>query len=559
MPWANAGQGVDVEVDLSESANSPQAPIDNVANVNDASNSVTPITITPTQAATIPSVQPISASLDVNSSGALLAASAATAAEIMPKSSPLEGYGIITSNNAKIPVIGSFAQTPDNIQQGGYTKPGSAALLNSLAERGYQVPRIFTENMFTGKPGGENFNRFVTNTSAQASNQINNFQRTQSLLTKTGLISGKESASQIGGILLAGSNFGIKSTVNLFQGVGSKSASAIKGSLNSNNPVLRAISTGNNALKIVNTVGSFGGLSKSIDALQKAGSGISSIYKDKGIVASAFGAVSGTFKALTPGVPQNLRKISELNKSFGAVAGQAGTKTNLNNLVNASKSAIGGIGAQASALASGILNMPGGMAGMTNIINKLPGASSINVPGVDKLTGTITSALNSAFTGKGTPNIPKGLNGLVSAASTNLGAGDMAQLLTSITGLTGGGNQKIRPPNLGFNTVNVSGLNNQVNNLLGDPRIPSPNNIGQIQPSTVSSFQNTQSELEKNRQDIAKLNEFSKKISKARQEYETLKATLPAGDPEIQAAKEAWFKIVDDPERKAILARIDKL
>lgn len=556
MPWANAGQGVDVQIDLTESASSSPSAVPAVAETNAVADTTPPTPVTATQTGTMPSTPPVSESIDQNSSGALIAAMAKEAAILTPATSPLEGYSSVLKNNVMTPVVGAFGQTPQMMQQGGFLKPGSAPLINSLVNAGKPIQNVFSNNMFTGKSGGETFKQYLNNVNAQAVGQVTNIQKTQTVFTKTGIITGKENASQIGGMLVSGITVGIKSTLDTFSNVGGGKSTGGNILSTQNNPVLKAVSTGNNALRVVNNVGSYGGLSKSIDALQKAGNTTSALYAGKGVTSAAFGAVSSTLKALTPFVPQNLKALSDVNKAFGSVAGALNTATTLNNLVNSTKSLIGGNGAQAAALASGILNMPGGMAGMTRMSNRQPGALPITLPGVGNLSGTLTNAIQSAFTGIGTPQIPSGPNGLLSSISGNLGGGQLAQLVTSITGLAGGGNQKIRPPSIGFNTVNISGLNNQVTGLLGDPRIPTPNNIGQVQPATVSKYETLQQQLDKNKQDIAQLNEFSKQIALAKKEYVNLRATLPAGDPAIEEAKQKWFALVENPERRAILDRL---
>ena len=45
-------------------------------------------------------------------------------------------------------------------------------------------------------------------------------------------------------------------------------------------------------------------------------------------------------------------------------------------------------------------------------------------------------------------------------------------------------------------------------------------------------------------------------IALAKKEYENLRATLPAGDPAIEEAKQKWFALVESPERRAILDRL---
>ena len=76
MPWMNANQGADVEVDPSASAALPAAPSGNIANLNETLSDlgVEVILITnPTAAASISEVGAISESLDKNATSTLLA------------------------------------------------------------------------------------------------------------------------------------------------------------------------------------------------------------------------------------------------------------------------------------------------------------------------------------------------------------------------------------------------------------------------------------------------------------------------------------------------------
>ena len=55
------------------------------------------------------------------------------------------------------------------------------------------------------------------------------------------------------------------------------------------------------------------------------------------------------------------------------------------------------------------------------------------------------------------------------------------------------------------------------------------------------------------------MDEFTEKIDAAAEAFYAAEAELPAGDPEIDRLREAWFALLDDPERQNLLEELDDI
>lgn len=558
-PWANAGQGVDVKVDLNASGNLPEAPAPTIQNVNLQAENATPTEVSVAQASTVPSTEPISEALDVNSTGAILGAMAVDAGTGSTPIAAQEGSAIVQENGISVAKIGVFAQSPKDMETAGVLKPGSATVINRLISSGTPLQNAMSSNMFTGKPGALNLNNYISNPAAQARGQVANLQRSQTSLTQAGLITGKESPSQLAGLVLSTAKSGLAATTSVVKQLGP--LTQLGRNNNANSSILKAISTGNNAVNVIqNVTGALGSISKSVDALSKAQNLGGVLQSVKGISGAAFSAIRSAMKPLTPGVPQNLKALQSLSQASTAVAGALNTATTLNNLVNSATRSVGGAASAASVLASGIGKMPGGLKSTGAVINRGFGATN-RVGGLDPITNVINSTVNNIFSKKGPsiPSLPTGPNALLSLVSSGLGPSGVSQLTASIAALSSGGPQSVKLPTVGFNTTNRTAISAQSVSLLGDNRIPAPNLTGQVSDRAVSNVDTQRATASDLIQTAKKLEDFNKRSDAARKNYLSLKATLPPGDPAIEEAKQAWYDILEDPERKALQAKIDKL
>jgi hypothetical protein len=189
--------------------------------------------------ATVPAMGTVSPSLNAGVSAAMIGAAASQSAAAYPTAAAT-GTEISTDPSGQLnAVIGMLGKTPQQMEAAGILKPGAAALVTGLVQRGMNVQSAMTNNLFTGAPGAENLNAFINNIPAQASVQLINLQQAQTAMTMVGAISGTEPPEAISGIINAASHVGISSTVNFLQ----SSSGSIAGGLSSSGGV-RISSTG---------------------------------------------------------------------------------------------------------------------------------------------------------------------------------------------------------------------------------------------------------------------------------------------------------------------------
>lgn len=168
-------------------------------------------------ASTVPACGTVSNSLNAGVTTAMIGGAAAQAAAAYP-TVVTTGTGIITDASGNINVgIGILAKTPQQLEAAGILKPGAAALVTGLIQRGVNVKSAMTNNLFTGVPGAENLQAYIKNTVAQARAQKINFQQAQTAMTMAGAMTGTEEPSIVAGIINAAAHVGVKSTVAFLQ------------------------------------------------------------------------------------------------------------------------------------------------------------------------------------------------------------------------------------------------------------------------------------------------------------------------------------------------------
>ena len=173
--------------------------------------------VTPATASTIPAIGTVSASLNSGVTSTLIGGAASQAAAAFP-SVTATGTGVITDATGTLNAgIGILGKTPQQLEAAGILKPGAAALVTGLVQRGMNVESAMTNNLFTGMSGAENLKSFINNKAAQSAAQIINFQQAQTAMTMTGAITGKEAPGVISGIINAATQAGVKSTVEFLQ------------------------------------------------------------------------------------------------------------------------------------------------------------------------------------------------------------------------------------------------------------------------------------------------------------------------------------------------------
>ena len=462
-PWANANQGVDVQVTNNASTELPAAPSKSAAAATSASASTTPTPVTPAVASTVPATKATSPSLNKGVTSAMVSSVATNAATAAP-GVVATGAGVIADAKGQLTAaVGSLAQTPQQLEAAGIIKPGASTLINGLVQGGSNVSAAMTNNLFTGKPGAENLTALSNNVNAQVTAQVANFQQAQSALTKTGVITGAESPSQIAGMVTSVSQVGLPATVDFVKNAVASvpSAPGVSGAVGG--AVSKAMSSGTFAADLGTKVsGGLGSVSTSLsgaspsDAAGKA-SLISSV---KGVTGAAFTAITAAFKSFKPGIPQNLKAIAKQNTDDQAKAEQAAaapTETAKTaaavaatpSLKEALAAAPGAISAATSALGSNFPSIPGAPTGSLSALSaggastatavsglfgqlgsSVPGASSI-ASGLNKLPGG--AGVASSIVGGGGASTVPGLEG-VTALTKNASTAALNGIPTSVAG-----------------------------------------------------------------------------------------------------------------------------
>jgi hypothetical protein len=471
-PWASANQGVDVKVNNNASAALPAAPSPAVAAANaSAGQPTTPVSSS--VAATVPPSAAISAALDKNTTSTMVG-QLSTLASTGPAAAAVKlGAGIVQTATGPVAAIGAMAQSPAQLEACGVIKPGAAALINNLVEGGKTIQQACTPNLFTGKDGVSNLASYVNNPVAQVAGAVQTLTQAQSALTQTGLITGKESGTQIAGLVMSAATAGIQNTVNLVSNAAGAIAGAVNGAISNVvgaatgalNSVLGSaaslVSAGNFAGNLASTVtGGLSGIATSLTGMAKGAiAGIAGLLDSaKGVAGSAFSAITGAFPTLKAGVPQNIKDITEkaqaaaqapasnpLSGALGAVTGALGAVTGgitgalgavtgtLNNTIGAASGLIKNtLGATAN-LSTGLGSLPGGAGVVASIVNNATGAIN-SVPGVTAVTGLIGQA--SSIT-NGISSLTS-INPLASSGALNAIAGATGALTKGLSDLKSG-------------------------------------------------------------------------------------------------------------------------
>jgi hypothetical protein len=615
-PWANAGQGVDVKTSGSAEDTLPSAPSAAIAETNAGGISVgsTPATQSALSAATavatsqvvstVPGVAAVSSAITATTTNALLAQIATNAAKGSAADAIKAGSGVIDSLSGMVAVVGNMAQTPAQMEAAGVLKTGSAVLVNSLTQQGKSAAEALTPNLFTGQ-GGSSLDAYISNAGAQAETAVSNLKQAQKGLTDAGAITGNESAGQISGVVLAAATVGVANTVAY---IAAKSAAALPVSESSGAaPIPDAaimaalVTSGNAAAESAETVtGGLASLRVSVAHSVPSLAGI--ISSAKGAAASAFSAITRSFKPFAAGVPQNLTSIATANAAAtaatsnaipGAASSALGSLTGaassaLGSLTGAASSALGSLTGAASsvtallskaknagsAVASGVNALPGGQNAISSVVNNAAGAIQ-NIPGTADVTtaiksvtsavtngvSAVTSATNltalggvggltggaTALLGSATGaasnlmgSLTSGANTLSSLSTTGLSAAGAASLTASISAL-GGGGLTVKMPTVATNTYNTAALVSQGKALLGDSKIPAPNFSGVSASAKVSLGAEIDkvAAYQKLETDLTNAKKAQRKLTDdAIAVYKEAKNNLPQGDPAIARLKE---------------------
>lgn len=348
-PWVNANQGVDVKTSTSASKNLPSAPTEVVKQTtNVAQQNPTDQPVTVAGISTVPSVTPASASLDSNTTGAIIGAMAKNAATGPLAAAVQQGAAVVNTTNGKVAAIGNMAQTPKQLESSGIIKPGAAKLVEGMVGSGIPINKALTNNLFTGKLGAVNLQAYVNNIQSQVAAQITNIQKSQTALASAGVLTGKESPTAIAGVITAGVTSGINATLTQMKNssiVNSATGVAPLAGVSGN--VTRMISSGTIAAGIAQTsMGGLSSISGAVNAVSKAENTLGTPPSAKGASAAAFSSITNSWKPLLVGVPQDLQAIARAGAALGeAISSGKASPQLIANRVGAVANAAGARGA----------------------------------------------------------------------------------------------------------------------------------------------------------------------------------------------------------------------
>jgi len=585
-PWANANQGVDVKVSPSAADNLSQPATPAVEQVNQAAqgSQVTPTSVA--TSSTVPGLPAVSESIDKSTTAVAVSQMAVDAATGPAKDVVKQGVGVVTQDGVKTLAAGAFAMNPQQMEQSGIIKPGSASLVSSLIASGKTPQQALPSSLFTGLAGVQNITQLATNVTGQAYGVVRNLQQSQRALQQLGILSGKESGVQSLGSVMASATKGVAkvtSVIRTVQGVSNIANLAAQGA---NGNVLGAIAAGTFAASLAQSkVKGLAGINQALSAAGRVQTLGGLNAAAQGIAAAAFDKILGGFKPLKPGVPQNLFNIARQN--LVASVGQASVNTLLGapaaggNLTDIAASVASNTlrGATAS-LASGMGNLPGGLRVAAAVVNNslryntLPGVNNVSgtatdtgtavlnalspsnllsatartfAPAISPIIGAannITNLANSFLPKDAQLKSPGALLGL---ANTGLPQSAVAQLTGALSALNFGGGNPVRMPVVATNTYSRTGINTQITNVLGDPKIPAPNFSGGGTPENNAAIQAIERQTQKLNDDNAKrkvlLDRFATQRDialAARKAYADALNTLPEGDPALIELKQKF-------------------
>lgn len=546
-PWANANQGVDVQVNLGAAANFPAAPTAATAAANNAAPATPANPTSAAVASTVPPTAAASANVDKATTGALVSQMAVNAATGNTKD--VVEKGAIVAQDAmgnKTAVVGALAVTPAQLAESGHIKPGADVAINAAIQSGKTLDVAMPKNVFTGKDGITSLNSFLSSTGSQIAPAVSLLRSGERQLKSVGLLKGNESPVQSAGLMLSAATAGITATANFASTVGSGvsnfTSQAVGLVAKTSNSVSDLIAGGKHAA----------GLSES--AMSPL-SGIDVGDKLKGLASGMFSKVTDTFKSFKSGEPQNLTKLKEqADAPAAAVADAAGAATSggselsvkgvLNSATGIGNSA-SSVLAKATAMGSKVgLKMPPGIPNaVSNVTNVVKAGSGMldSLPSVSKISSSIDNI--SGMASKGTAQVSSAIasikgafssaGGINAAASTGLAKADADKLNSSINSLGAGGAVDIKLPTVATDSFTPSV---DTKALMGNAKIPSIDSGASEAPAPAAEV-------------AAKALATNEEIASKKQEWKDLKEKFGPSSAEALAAyasyKEAYKNAAD--------------
>ena len=301
-PWINANQGVNVKTKVNADEELPASASKPVETANSEAPATPKNPTSEPVVSTVPNEKPASENLSVGTTSSLVSSQAVTAAINTPGA--VNVGTAIAEGQAK---VGALAQSAQQMVTGGTLKPGADRLINGLVQQGASVSGAMTQNMFTGANGAKDLTSFVKNTGAQVSNMVSAISTTEKQLINTGLISGNQSPTQTGGMIMSGLQNGVGKTVDFVKNIAGNIGSVASGlgaKLGGvDGKIPESISSGNFATKLAAS----GPLTDAPQSIKDA------IEKAKGPVTAAFNSIKEAYKNFKPNIPQDLTSLAKSN------------------------------------------------------------------------------------------------------------------------------------------------------------------------------------------------------------------------------------------------------
>lgn len=446
-PWVNAGQGIDVKTDASASSQLPAAASTPVAATNQAAGSTTTNPVTSATISSTPPVSAASSAIDKNTTGALLGQMATDASKSPLAAAQTVGTAVAQTANGIQVGVGQFASTAKQLEVAGTIKQGSAPLVDALAAKTGNAAQSLQQTLFTGQPGAQKLDQLVNSVTAQANVAVSTLQKAQTELTQAGVMTGKESAQQVAGMVLAGATQGVDKVVGALQTVGNNPLPGLTQNISGKvDGVMNAIGAGNFAAGAAQSVtGALGSIATSADAAAKT-LGLGDIEAQaKGASAAAFDAIKASMKPLEAGVPQNLSAIAQEAAKSTAVASATSATQNL--AATATKSISGAASSTLSTvqnnIQSGLTSAGGALASGTSVASALQQAASglpsgVKVPDIQAATSKIQDFANPASLVQGSTASLEKLSSAAVSQATGALQSTASTLASGINNLPGG-------------------------------------------------------------------------------------------------------------------------
>ena len=444
-PWSNAGQGVDVKTSLSAGSQLPASPSSSVKNTNSTAAASLKNPLSGAVKSAAPTTTGTSKSLN-NKTTQALAASVAQKASTGPLKNAVKKGATIADVPGNSPTIGigKFALTANQLEKAGVLKPGSGPLATSLAAKTNNVFTSMTNNLFTGFPGAENLENLIANPVAQADALVNNFQSAQTELQNSGVITGKEDAAQLGGMVLSAAKNGASKTLAAIKSAAASKAKVPTVNASGVDAVVEDIAQGNFAASMGQGVdGALAGLTNSVESIAKSPSLAAVIDQAKGVSASAFNAIAASFEPMAAGVPQNLTALAK--KSAASVT-ETSASSATNPLSQAAQSFKQTLPDTDISLGSKVLPDTGTVA--SSLISASKGLGSVGSSVISSATDKLSSfagAASSAATAFASPSSllssateAQGLAGAAKTKAQGLLTSTASTLASGLSNLPGG-------------------------------------------------------------------------------------------------------------------------